>query len=66
VWPPLQPLAQQLCDAISAALDPDEERRQRAAGAALGPWDALDEGLAVVPGRSPEDDGTPVSGSPPA
>nr|WP_275585955.1 DUF4062 domain-containing protein [Geodermatophilus sabuli] len=45
IWPPLRPLARQLCDAIAGALGPDEDRRQRAAGAAMGPWAALDEAL---------------------
>jgi hypothetical protein len=45
VWPPLQPLARQLDDAVTAALGPEEDRRHRAAGARLEPWAALDEGL---------------------
>ncbi|MGY1823834.1 DUF4062 domain-containing protein [Geodermatophilus sp. SYSU D00079] len=48
VWPPMQPLARQLDDAVTAALGPDEDRRQRAAGARLDPWAALDEGLATT------------------
>ncbi|MBB3085116.1 DUF4062 domain-containing protein [Geodermatophilus sabuli] len=48
VWPPLQPLARRLEDALTAALGPDEARRHRAAGAQLEPWTALDEGLAAV------------------
>ncbi|RBY81748.1 hypothetical protein DQ238_06965 [Geodermatophilus sp. TF02-6] len=48
VWPPLRPLAQQLCDAIRAALGSEEDRRQRAAGAAAGPWAVLDEALAAL------------------
>ncbi|MGK5111143.1 MULTISPECIES: ATP-binding protein [unclassified Geodermatophilus] len=59
VWPPLQPLARRLSDAIAEALGPDEDRRERAAGARLDPWTALDEGLATVRKA------TPVSGSPP-
>ncbi|MGY1638900.1 ATP-binding protein [Geodermatophilus sp. SYSU D00742] len=48
VWPPLQPLARRLDDAVRAALGPDEDRRQRAAGALLEPWTAVDEGLAAA------------------
>ncbi|MFW3171744.1 ATP-binding protein [Geodermatophilus sp. CPCC 206100] len=58
VWPPLQPLARQLCDAIASTLGPDEDRRQRDAGARLGPWAALDEGLAGVRDAA-------ISGGPP-
>ncbi|MGY1633074.1 DUF4062 domain-containing protein [Geodermatophilus sp. SYSU D01186] len=47
VWPPMQPLGRRLDDAVTAALGPEEDRRQRAAGALLDPWAALDEGLAA-------------------
>jgi hypothetical protein len=33
---------------VATALGPDDDRRERAAGAAAGPWTALDEGLAVL------------------
>jgi predicted ATPase len=48
VWPLLQSLATQLDDMVRAALGADEDRRERAAGAAAGPWTALAEGLAAV------------------
>ncbi|WP_158579843.1 ATP-binding protein [Geodermatophilus marinus] len=50
VWPPLRPLVDQLAEGIRAALGPDAERRERAAGAAAGPWAALDEALAALTG----------------
>lgn len=45
-WSPQQALVDRLREALRAALGEDEERRARAAGAALGPWAALDEALA--------------------
>ena len=48
VWPLLQSLAAQLDAMVATALGPDDDRRERAAGAAAGPWTALDEGLAVL------------------
>ncbi|NEM04617.1 DUF4062 domain-containing protein [Geodermatophilus normandii] len=45
-WSPNQTLADRLREALRAALGEDEERQARAAGAALGPWAALDEALA--------------------
>ncbi len=48
VWPLLQSLSAQLDMVVATALGPDDDRRARAAGAAAGPWTALDEGLAVL------------------
>jgi hypothetical protein len=48
VWPLLQTLADQLAQNIRTALGEDDDRRERAAGAAAGPWTTLDEGLAAV------------------
>jgi predicted ATPase len=48
VWPLLQSLAAQLDAMVAAALGPDDDHRERAAGAAAGPWTALEEGLAVL------------------
>ena len=49
VWPLLRSLvAAQLGDGVRAALGEDEDRRERAAGAAADPWEALDAGLAAV------------------
>lgn len=48
VWPMLRSLAEGFGEAVRAALGEDEDRRQRAAGAAVGPWAALDEGLSAV------------------
>jgi hypothetical protein len=45
-WTPHQALAERLREALLAALGADAEARERAAGAALGPWAALDEELA--------------------
>jgi predicted ATPase len=50
VWPMLRSLVAQLADGIRAALGPDEDRRERAAGAAADAWEALDAGLAAVAG----------------
>jgi predicted ATPase len=50
VWPMLQSLAAQLDEMVRSALGPEEDRRLRAEGAAVGPWTALDEGLAAVRG----------------
>jgi predicted ATPase len=50
VWPLLQSLVAGLADGIRAALGDDEDLRERAAGAGLDPWDALDAGLAAVAG----------------
>jgi predicted ATPase len=48
VWPLLEPLAARLDQLIASALGAEEDRRQRAAGAAGGPWTALDEGLRII------------------
>jgi hypothetical protein len=48
VWPLLQSLATQLDEQVRTALGPEDDRRERAAGAVAGPWTALDEGLAAV------------------
>jgi predicted ATPase len=48
VWPLLQSLAAQLDQMVASALGPEADRRERAAGAAAGPWTTLDEGLAVL------------------
>lgn len=48
VWPMLRSLADGFTASVRAALGEEEDRRERAAGAALGPWDALDLGLAAV------------------
>jgi hypothetical protein len=57
-----------LAAGIRAALDEDDEPRERTAGAAAGPWAALDAGLSTVTaaedvaGRSPAGaDGAPIS-----
>jgi predicted ATPase len=47
-WPLLRAQVDDLAAAIRAALGEDDEPRERAAGAALGPWAALDTGLAAV------------------
>jgi hypothetical protein len=48
VWPLLQSLVTGLADGIRATLGDEDYRRERAAGAAVDPWDALDTGLAAV------------------
>ncbi|WP_369258736.1 ATP-binding protein [Geodermatophilus amargosae] len=48
-WSPNQTLADRLRAALRAAMGDDAERRARAAGAALGPWAALDEALEQAP-----------------
>jgi predicted ATPase len=48
IWPLLQSLADSFATALRAALGEEEARQENAAGAATGPWDALDEGLATV------------------
>ncbi|MGY1700377.1 ATP-binding protein [Geodermatophilus sp. SYSU D00766] len=45
-WTPHQALADRLREALRGVLGPDEEARERAAGAALGPWATLDAELA--------------------
>jgi ATP/maltotriose-dependent transcriptional regulator MalT len=45
-WTPHQALADRLREALQGALGADAEARERTAGAALGPWAALDEELA--------------------
>jgi predicted ATPase len=50
VWPLLRPLTGRLDELVATALGADEDRRQRAAGAAAGPWTALEQGLAAVGG----------------
>jgi predicted ATPase len=67
VWPLLRVQVDRLEEAVRAALGADDEPRERAAGAAAGPWAALDAGLAAITaaedlaGRSPAPaDGTPV------
>jgi hypothetical protein len=44
----LQSLVAQLADGVRAVLGEAEERRERAAGAATDPWEALEAGLAAV------------------
>jgi predicted ATPase len=46
-WSPHQALADRLREALRAALGDEVEARERAAGAALGPWAALDDELAA-------------------
>jgi hypothetical protein len=48
VWPLLRSLADRLDEAIGGALGEDERLRQRAAGAELDPWTALELGLAAA------------------
>ncbi|SOD94449.1 ATP-binding protein [Blastococcus haudaquaticus] len=48
VWPMLRTLADGFEQTLRSALGEEEDRRQRAAGAALGPWQALEEGLAAI------------------
>jgi predicted ATPase len=48
VWPLLRTQVDRLAAAIRAALGEDDEPRERAAGAAAGPWAALDAGLGTV------------------
>ena len=48
VWPMLRSLVAQLADGVRAALGADEDARERAAGAATDPWEALDAGLAAA------------------
>jgi predicted ATPase len=48
VWPLLLSLAAQLDAMVARALGADDDRRERAAGAAAGPWTTLEEGLAAV------------------
>ena len=53
VWPILQPLLAQLADGVRASLGEEEDRRERAAGAATDPWEALAFGLATVAPAEP-------------
>jgi tetratricopeptide (TPR) repeat protein len=53
IWPMLQSLADQLDGALRAVLGEEQDRRERAAGAAAGPWAALEEGLAVASAAEP-------------
>jgi predicted ATPase len=53
IWPLLQPLADQHHAMLRAALGEEQERRERAAGAAAGPWAALEAGLATVSAAQP-------------
>ncbi|WP_169063682.1 ATP-binding protein [Geodermatophilus dictyosporus] len=48
LWSPHRALADRLGEVLRAGLGAEEERRERAAGAALDPWQALDEGLAAA------------------
>ena len=48
VWPLLQSLVAQLDQMVATALGDEDDRRERAAGAAAGPWTTLDEGLAAI------------------
>jgi predicted ATPase len=48
VWPLLRAQADRLERGIRAALGEDDEPRERAAGAAAGPWAALDDGIAAI------------------
>ena len=52
VWPMLRSLAAQLDEMVRAALGEQDDRRERAAGAAAGPWTALEEGLAALAGAT--------------
>jgi hypothetical protein len=65
--PLLRPSIDRLTAAVQGALDADDEPRERAAGAATGPWAALDAGLAalgaaeeIAAGTPPRVDGRPV------
>jgi len=55
VWPLMAPLTDALYDSVRAAVGADADRRERAAGAALRPSDALDYAMASTadppPGR---------------
>ena len=55
VWPLMAPLTEGLYDGVRAAVGADADRRERAAGAALRPSDALDYAMASTadppPGR---------------
>ncbi|NYJ05041.1 ATP-binding protein [Petropleomorpha daqingensis] len=51
IWPLLQPLADQLDATVRRVLGEDDDRRERSAGAAAGPWTTLEQGLAAVTGR---------------
>lgn len=53
VWPMLQSLLGRLAEGVRAVLGEAEDRRERAAGAATDPWDALDAGLAATAGPGP-------------
>ncbi|MGY1603656.1 ATP-binding protein [Geodermatophilus sp. SYSU D00815] len=48
MWPLRRSRVDRLAAAIRLALGEDDEPRERAAGAAAGPWAALDAGLAAV------------------
>lgn len=48
VWPLVQALGDQLDGAIRAALGPETDARERAVGAAAGPWAVLDTALAEL------------------
>jgi hypothetical protein len=48
VWPLVRSLGDQLDAAIRAALDEQADARERAAGAAAGPWTTLDDVLAEL------------------
>src|SRR4051794_6347542 len=48
IWPLMQSLADQFAAALRQVLGEEEARREGAAGAATGPWEALEEGLAAV------------------
>jgi hypothetical protein len=52
VWPMLRSLAAQLDEMVRSALGEEDDRRERAAGAAAGPWTALEEGLAAITGTA--------------
>jgi hypothetical protein len=51
IWPLLQALADQLSHNVRKVLGEDDDRRERSAGAVLGPWRSLEEGLAAVTSR---------------
>jgi hypothetical protein len=53
VWPLLRSLVTGLADGVRAALGDEEDERERAAGATLDPWDALDAGLAGTADQRP-------------
>jgi hypothetical protein len=53
MWPLLQSLADQFATALRATLGEQEAQQESAAGAATGPWEALEEGMAAVQEQRP-------------